>query len=345
MTPTVTADDLFREQQQNLKLDWAAGKSGRDRLLEPATARFPGMALVGHLNLIHPNRVQVIGTGEAQYLDSLDATERARVIKSLAECSTTAVIVVANDIQPPADLCRATDASELPVFTTALASPVVIDHLQYFLTRALAPRVTVHGVYMEVMGTGVFITGASGIGKSELALELLSRNHRLIADDAVEFIRVGPDTLVGQCPQTLSHYLEVRGLGILDVRMMFGETAVRHKKRLHLVVQLEQLSEKDMAGIDRLQAQQSQRAILDVEIPEVVLFVAPGRNLAVLVEAATRAHILRMWNIDPLDQFMKEHRAIIERGHARDRDSATEMAHGDANEETNTDSVRRRPSK
>jgi HPr kinase/phosphorylase len=321
MTPTLTAENLFREQQVHLKLRWVAGRNGRERLLEPATAKYPGMALVGHVNLIHPNRVQVIGSAEAEYLDGLDADERRRIINNLAGCPTTAVIVLASDIAPPEDLLAAADASALAVFATPLASPVIIDHLQYFLTRALAPRLTVHGVYMEVMGTGVLITGESGIGKSEIALELMSRNHRLIADDAVEFIRVGPDVLVGQCPQTLSHYLEVRGLGILDVRMMFGETAVRHKKKLHLIVRLEQLAKEDMAKIDRLQAQQSMRAILDVPIPEVVLFVAPGRNLAVLVEAATRAHILRMWNIDPLDQFMKEHRAIIEKNHARIRES------------------------
>jgi len=343
MTPTVTADDLFREQQQHLKFRWAAGEQGRERLLEPATARFPGMALVGHLNLIHPNRVQVIGAGEEQYLAALQGTERERVIQTLADCTTTAVIVVANGIEPPADLCAAANRSGLAVFATALASPVVIDHLQYFLTRALAPRVTVHGVYMEVMGTGVLITGESGIGKSELALELMSRNHRLIADDAVEFIRVGPDVLVGQCPQTLSHYLEVRGLGILDVRMMFGETAVRHKKKLHLVVRLEQLAKEDMARIDRLQAQQSLRSILDVEVPEVVLFVAPGRNLAVLVEAATRAHILRMWNIDPLDQFMKEHRAIIERNHTRDRESVAGATTGATETEPNNSPEPHRP--
>jgi len=174
-----------------------------------------------------------------------------------------------------------------------MASPVVIDHLQYYLTRALAPRVTVHGVYMEVMGMGVLITGESGIGKSELALELLSRDHRLIADDAVEFVRVGPDVIVGQCPTLLSDFLEVRGLGILDIRLMFGETAVRHKKKLHLIVHLESIQRMKMSKIDRLQTTQRTRSILDVDIPEVALFVGPGRNLAVLVEAATRANILR----------------------------------------------------
>ncbi len=157
---------------------------------------------------------------------------------------------------------------------------------------------------------GVLITGESGIGKSELALELLSRNHRLIADDAVEFIRVAPDVLVGQCPQTLSEYLEVRGLGILDIRAMFGETAVRHKKKLHLVVRLER-SREHTHNTDRLQAQSKVCSILDVEIPEVRLYVAPGRNLAVLVESATRAHILSTWGIDALTEFTEKQQAII----------------------------------
>jgi HPr kinase/phosphorylase len=190
--------------------------------------------------------------------------------------------------------------------------------LQYYLTRALAPRVTVHGVYLEVMGMGVLITGESGIGKSELALELLSRNHRLIADDAVELIRVGPDVLVGQCPHVLSDYLEVRGLGILDVRLMFGETAVRHKKKLHLIVRMERIDKGKHSKIDRLQAQQKTRRILDVEVPEVTLYVGPGRNLSVLVEAATRAYILRMWGINPLEDFIKRQQAVMKKSAGAD---------------------------
>jgi HPr kinase/phosphorylase len=164
---------------------------------------------------------------------------------------------------------------------------------------------------MEVMGMGVLITGESGIGKSELALELLSRNHRLISDDAVELVRVGPDVVVGQSPHGLSDYLEVRGLGILDVRMMFGETAVRHKKKLHLIVHLQKLSKRRMARIDRLQAVSRTRPILDVDVPEVILYVAPGRNLAVLVETATRAYILRQWGVNTLEEFIKRHQALM----------------------------------
>ena len=208
---------------------------------------------------------------------------------------------------------QAADAQKLPLFSSPLPSPVLIDRLQYHLTRALAPQATVHGVYMEVLGMGVLITGESGIGKSELALELLSRNHRLIADDAVEFIRVGPDVLVGQSPgATLSDYLEVRGLGILDIRTMFGETAVRHRKRLHLIVSMERMDKRRLRKLDRLQAQQLTHTLLDVEIPEVMLFVGPGRNLAVLVEAAVRSYILRMWGIDTLKDFMQRQQRLID---------------------------------
>jgi HPr kinase/phosphorylase len=306
-TPPVTAHDFFEAQSGPLKLKWIAGESGRNRLLEPTTAKYPGMALVGHLNFVHPNRIQVIGEAEIAYLSRLDKKEYEEAIRNLFTCDKTSAIIVANGRNITPDLIAAADQTSLGLFSSSLPSPVVIDHLQYYLTRALAPRITVHGVYMEVMGMGVLITGESGIGKSELALELLSRNHRLIADDAVEFVRVGPDVIVGQCPTLLSDYLEVRGLGILDVRLMFGETAVRHKKKLHLIVRLESIQRQKMSKINRLESKQMTRAILDVEIPEVALFVGPGRNLAVLVETAIRAYILRMWGFDPLEDFMKRH--------------------------------------
>jgi len=265
------------------------------------------MALVGHLNFVHPNRIQVIGEAEIAYLSRLDKKQYVEAIRNLFTCDKTSAVIVANGRNITPDLIAAADQTSLGLFSSSLPSPVVIDHLQYYLTRALAPRITVHGVYMEVMGMGILITGESGIGKSELALELLSRNHRLIADDAVEFVRVGPDVIVGQCPTLLSDYLEVRGLGILDVRLMFGETAVRHKKKLHLIVRLETIQRQKMSKINRLESKQMTRTILDVEVPEVALFVGPGRNLAVLVETAIRAYILRMWGFDPLEDFMKRH--------------------------------------
>jgi len=313
MTPLLTIKTLFEQQGEPLQLKWIAGRAGESRLLEPTNAKFPGMALVGHLNFVHPNRVQVIGRSELDYLKRLGKSKESAAIEELFGCPRTTAVVVAGGNKPSAALRRAADAHKLALLTSPLASPVLIDNLQYYLARALAPRLTVHGVYMEVMGMGVLITGESGIGKSELALELLSRNHRLIADDAVELVRVGPNILVGQCPGALSDYLEVRGLGILDVRLMFGETAVRHRKRLHLIVHLERFSKRRVSKIDRLQPNIKMRKLLDVEIPSTVLYVGPGRNLAVLVETATRAHILRVWGINPLEEFIKRQQTLMNR--------------------------------
>ena len=317
-TPTLTVQNLFDAESAALKLKWVAGRNGSQRLLEPGNAKFPGMALVGHLNFVHPNRVQVIGGAEMHYRERLGKGERADALQQLFSCDRTAAVIVCRDRQPAADFKQAADRQRMALFATPQPSPLVIDHLQYYLTRALAPRASVHGVYMEVMGMGLLITGEAGIGKSEIALELLSRGHRLIADDAVEFIRVGPDVLVGQCFNGLSDFLEVRGLGILDVRMMFGETAVRHKKRLHLIVRLEQLKKSQMGRIDRLQAQQRTRRVLDVDVSEVVLFVAPGRNLSVLIEVAVRTHILRNWGYNPVEDFIKRQQALID-GNRRGR--------------------------
>lgn len=313
MNPTLTASGLFDAQCLPLRLRWLAGKSGQSRLLEPANARFPGMALVGYLNFVHPNRVQVLGNAEVDYLRRLPDTDRATAIQNLFTCATTTMVVVANDETIDADLLQAADAASLPLLVSALPGPKVIEYLQHYLTRALAARTTLHGVYLEVMGLGVLLTGESGIGKSELALELLSRGHRLIADDAVELSLTAPTVLIGRCPNLLRDFLEVRGLGILNVRVMFGDTAVRPEKTLRLIVHLEQLEPDKMAKLDRLQAVQQTRTVLDVDIPEVVLYVAPGRNLAVLVEAATRSHILRMRGVNPLEELMQRQQASMAR--------------------------------
>jgi len=311
MNPILTASDLFDAQHEVLQLRWLAGKMGQKRLLEPASALFPGMALVGYLNFVHPNRIQILGSAEVEYLRRLESEERSQAIQNIFTCTTTTIVVVANNETLDPDLIQAADTASLPLFTSTLPGPKVIDHLQHFLTRSLAARSTLHGVYLEVMGLGVFLTGESGIGKSELALELLSRGHRLIADDAVEFSRTAPTVLIGRCPHLLRDFLEVRGLGILNVRAIFGDTAVRPEKTLRLIVRLEQLTAERMTKIDRLQAEQATRKILDVDIPEVVLYVAPGRNLAVLVEAATRNHIMRMRGINPLEDLMERQHALM----------------------------------
>jgi len=312
MNPILTVGELFDAQKIPLKLRWLAGHEGKDRPLEAATAKYPGMALVGHLNFVHPNRVQVLGPAEVEYLRRMADTELHPIIDSLFNCATTTIVVVANDETADPDLIDAANRAGLPLLASPLGSPRVIDILQHYLTRTLAARTTVHGVYLEVMGLGVLITGDSGIGKSELALELLSRGHRLIADDAVELSRTGPNALLGRSPGILRDFLEVRGLGILNVRAIFGDTSVRPEKTLRLIVRLEPLTPERMKNIDRLQIEQKTRTVLDVDIPEVVLYVAPGRNLAVLVETATRNHILRMRGINPLEELTNRQQSAMQ---------------------------------
>ncbi len=312
MNPILTVGELYEAQQTPLKLRWLAGRTGKDRLLEAATAKYPGMALVGHLNFVHPNRVQVLGSAEIDYLRHLPEAERRQALDKLFHHETTTLVVIANDEPADPELLRAADEAGLALLATPLGSPRVIDSLQHYLARTIAARTTLHGVYLEVMGLGVLITGESGIGKSELALELLSRGHHLIADDAVELSRTGPTVLIGRSPGMLRDFLEVRGLGILNVRAMFGDTAVRPEKTLRLIVHLVTLTPEHMKNIDRLQIEQKTRTILDVDIPEVVLYVGPGRNLAVLVEAATRNHILRLRGVNPLDELMQRQQSSMD---------------------------------
>lgn len=313
MNPTLTISEVFDHKSEELQLRWVAGKEGKDRLLELPNAKYPGMALVGHLSLIHPNRVQVLGETEIRFLDDKTGVERQNSLDKLFSSEATAAVIVSGHEVAP-DLVETANRHKLALFNTALPSPIIIELLQHFLSESLATRLTRHGVYIEVMGIGVFVTGESGIGKSELALELMSRGHRLIADDAVEFYRSGPDTIVGRCMNPeLMDYLEVRGLGVMNVRSMFGETAVRKRKQLHFIIHLEQFDVDRIRELDRIEGARSTTNILGVDIPEVVIFVAPGRNLAVLLEAATRTHILKMWGMDPAQEFLAKQRNLIDK--------------------------------
>ena len=198
----------------------------------------------------------------------------------------------------------------MALFTTDRPSAEVIDRLRHHLSRVLAEREMRHGVLMDVLGLGVFITGDPGTGKSELALELISRGHGLVADDMVEFARISPTVLEGRCPPLLQNYLEVRGLGLLDIRTIFGETALRRRMRLRLIVHLRRLLPGEPPP-PRLEMEQVTEEILGVPIPKATLPVAAGRNLAVLLEAAVRATILRLRGIDSTREFIDRHNALL----------------------------------
>ena len=223
-------------------------------------------------------------------------------------------LVISKNQSCPEDLRIAAEESETPLWNSPRRGHELLNHLQYKLARTLAPRVTLHGVFMEIYSIGVLITGESGSGKSELALELVTRGHRLVADDAPEFTQIAPDVLDGACPDLLQDMLELRGLGVLNIRQMFGDTAVKRNKYLRMIVHLSKPSlEAKPGGMERLTGDIGSRRLLDLDVPMITLPVMAGRNLAVLTEAATRMHLLRSKGVDPAAAFMARHSHFLER--------------------------------
>lgn len=309
----VSVEALYRDMAEQLSLKWVAGRNGGQRSLSSETVQKPTLALIGHLNFIHPNRVQVLGCAEMDYLRGLSESGLRDAIDHLFS-TELAAIVVANGEAVPEALRESAEHTETPLFTSTLAGPELMSHLGHYLTQCLAEMSSMHGVFLEVLGTGVLIKGDAGVGKSELALELITRGHRLVADDVVELKHVAPETLEGYCPPLIRDFLEVRGLGILNIRFLFGETAVKLQKNLKLIVELVHPQEIGEVGLNRLDMVASTETILGVAIPKVRIPVAAGRNLAVLVEVAVRNHILKSRGINPLEQFIKRQRAAIEQG-------------------------------
>lgn len=312
MTAPLTVATLFDSLHARLALSWAAGQSGRHRTIRyQAGDDRTNISLVGHLNFIHPHRIQLIGKTECNYLAGLRKNSHKDAINQLLGDNSD-LIIVSEDLPLPEDLRARADALPLPVFRSPLPSQEIISHLQYFYGSLFAERITLHGVFMEVMGIGVLITGDPSVGKSELALELVSRGHRLIADDIPEFARIAPDVISGSCPELLRDFLEVRGLGILNIRAMFGDSAIKQSKYLRLVIHLDKMTEDQIRGIDRLRGNRLTREILGIQIPEITLPVAPGRNLAVMVEAAARTHILALKGYDASQVFVERQQKQIE---------------------------------
>jgi len=265
--------------------------------------------LVGYFNLIHSNQAQVLGKVESNYLQSLGDQERHRAYQRLFGSDTIAIFFT-DGLMPSLELKTFVDDYKIPIFCSDLSSTEVITHLRYFLSRALADKIILHGVFMEVISLGVMLTGESGLGKSELALELVTRGHRLIADDAPEFMRIAPDIVVGSCPPVLRDFLEVRGLGVLNIREMYGDSSIKFSKYLRLIIHLTAMQSIPKSE-DRLATPQLTKNVLGLEIPVIRLPVAAGRNLAVMTEAAVRNHLLMLKGYNAADDFIgRQQRSI-----------------------------------
>ncbi len=306
----LTVDALYGRHAEGLELEWISGRSGGSRELRTEeTSSWPAN-LVGHMNLVRPHQVQVIGRSEIQYFESLSDADADAASARLFQ-SNPAMIIIADGLKTPKSIIAGAADAGTPVLSSRTASDTVVQALQHDLARRFARRHVVHGVFIEVMGVGVLITGEAGLGKSELALELISRGHRLVADDSPEFYLTAPGILEGCCPPELQDFMEVRGLGIVNVRELFGDGSVKRDRNLGLIVRLLVLDEGGMSPEERLEGIRRMRKILGVPVPEYTLPVAPGRNLSVLVECTVRNHLLLKKGYDAAHQFAERQNRLM----------------------------------
>ena len=315
MRNRISARELFDQLHERLALRWVtSGQRGGERTLERGEQQTRRPSLAGYLNVIHPNKVQIVGSAELAWLDTLDARQRWETLERIIGLAPMALVISQNQVCPP-DLRSIAEESNTAVWVSGRRGYELLNLLQYHMALALAPQVSLHGVFMEIFSIGVLLTGESGVGKSELALELISRGHRLVADDAPEFTQIAPDVLDGTCPEMLQDMLEVRGLGVMNIRQMFGDTAVKRNKYLRLIVQLVRAPETSADAMTRLTGETAAPCrVLDLEVPVFQLPVAAGRNLAVLTEAAVRLYMLGAKGLDPAAAFLARHANLLSLG-------------------------------
>ena len=292
MQPQLTVAGLLqgRSDTISLPLELLSGEQGTARPITSPHIQKTGLALAGFHEYLQPGRVLVFGESEVRYLDALDSDTLLNVLAT-AFTHDIPCVLITGGWTPPPQLVTACERFHVPLLRTPVATPAAIARIGALLESLLAVRQLIHGVLMDILSLGVLITGDSGIGKSECALDLVVRGHRLVADDAVEVRRRGETDLIGTCPELTRHHMEVRGLGVINIRDLFGVAATRMSKRMELVVQLERWD----AGrdYDRLGLDENIWELFGVKIPLVHMPVAPGRNLAILVEVAARNQLLR----------------------------------------------------
>ena len=319
--PAVTVGGLFeaRPESVGLPLELLAGRRGLDRPITNPYIQKTGLALAGFHEYLQPGRVLIYGESEVRYLEGLDPGARRH---ALAQSFATAVpcVLITGGLEPPADLVTEAERAGIPLLTTRVGTATAIGKLTALLEDRLAVREVIHGVLLDILGLGVLMVGESGIGKSECALDLVVRGHRLVADDTVEIRRRAASIIVGSCPELTRHHMEVRGLGLINLRDLFGVASTRSSKRVELVVQLERWDphrEYDRLGLDDAFFE-----LLGLRVPLIRMPVAPGRNLAILVEVAARNQLLRTRGINAA-------RELSARLDARLRDGAAPAEHVD----------------
>ena len=282
---------FFREAAEDLKISPIAGKEGLGKKILIPSIQKPGLALAGDLSSLYSGRIQVLGKQEIKFFKSLSKDQRKEVAHKISKVDVTCfVITCGNDA--PKELFNACESAGIPLFKTTLLTSTFINRITRYLEDSLMASTTIHGVLMDVFGIGILIIGKSGVGKSELALDLVLRGHRLVADDIVNIKKKPPSTLYGSGSEIIKYHMEIRGLGIINIRDLFGISAVRDRKVIEMIVELREWDPK--AEYDRLGVEDKRYTILDVRLPYVEIPVRPGRNLAAIVEIASRNHLLKL---------------------------------------------------
>jgi HPr kinase/phosphorylase len=293
--PAIQVRAFLSEEAAELGLRLRAGAAGLDREIFIPRIQKPGLALAGFLEYIHPGRVQIMGQSEIMFLEGLQPQKRHRVLTDV--CSRdVGCFVITRGLTPPPELVELADELGVPLLVTRIVSSDLIEGITLFLEEQLAPRLSLHGVFLDIYGLGVLLLGESGVGKSEAALDLVVRGHRLVSDDTVEIRRQGK-VLNGSGADLTRYHMELRGLGLINIKDLFGVSSVRRNKDLDLIISLDRW--KEGKEYDRLGLEEKTYELLGVSLPHLEMPVAPGRNLAVLIEVGTRNHLLRLKGYDP----------------------------------------------
>ncbi len=312
MRSKLTIGQFYQDFKKLLNLKFITTQVGLDKEITFSTSASKSFEAVDYLNIVRPSCVAIIGHQEANYLRSLAPNKQEKLLSQLFSNQISALILSRNEQLAP-HLVQFSENNNIPIFQSDLSDAQLLENCRFFLSRALAEHTIEHGVFIEVNSVGIFIRGDSGIGKSELALALIARGHRLIADDVTRFTHIGPKVLDGQSPGLLADFIEVRGLGIINIQAMFGSNAVKRNKTLRLIIKLSKFTDNNKHEFERLGIESQTYSILGIDIPQINLPIASGRNIAVLVEAAARNHLLNMNGYNAAEDFIEKQRLEIKK--------------------------------
>ena len=299
---------LLDDKKFDLRLTLVAGKPGLSRRISSARIQKPGLVLAGYTDYLHRERIQVFGNTEMSYYLTLPRERRVELVRHFF-AQDISCLVITKDLEVPSEMVAAADQASVPLLRSSHLSSVFIENVQTYLEDQLTASTSMHGVLLDVLGVGILLLGKSGIGKSEAALDLVMKGHRLVADDIVDVKRRTPDSVVGSGSEIIKHHMEIRGLGIINIKDLFGVAAIRERKKIEIVLELVEWDPS--VEYDRLGVDDRKFRILDVEIPMLVVPVRPGRNMTTIIEVAARNHLLKLQGHHSAREFQERlNRAI-----------------------------------